>query len=328
MGMGAGFLVGLGQGLQGVGQNLQQGRQLDQEARQRALQLLLQQDQLDMQQQAQQRLQAGQEQEQAFKLVNNLPGGTDLDPQTQALLARTHLAPFMEAQQTLPSQDITASTPPTVGGQGGALQLGAMKSPSPTGKVTSVPTEDSKARAAAQRNEATLARVQLIYNQKAQIAAAANDVRIRIAASRDVNEKQALLMRARQLDLAAQSLDQRVAEFGQGMDFKYNVTMPDIVHDNETADYRAEHPGGGGAGKAPGVTADALLGGQAGRGAPAPAAPPVAPPRPPVTHSRGATPSIPEGTRRQNSHGDWVVYKGGQWVLDTPAPGATKGGAR
>jgi hypothetical protein len=358
-----GFLTGLGQGLQQFGGAMAQGRQLDEQARQRALERSLAQEhfeaQMRLQEEAAARAADEQEYRRNFQVASNLPEGTELPPEIAASWQRSGLSPFMRGETSLGSRDFSGAMPQPQGdfsfgvpellnaplgqqgpggptgegkpmGPGGTPELlaGAVEPGKPTGKMLSVPTEDSKARTATSNREATQARVAYIYQQKASIADAANRLKAQIeeAKLKDPNRLKALQIQAGSLQQRWAQLDLEGKKFDANETYRYDVVMPDLIHDNALNDYKAENPATG-ARSAGSVSAGDAIAKMTGA-APAAAAPaaPEAPAakRPPVPKTPSVGPKL--DATKQNSHGDTIRWDGSQWVLQTPAKG--KGGGK
>ena len=300
--MAGGFLMGLGQGLNNLSQGIAAYGQREDQLRREAIARALQMDQMDqMRRQFEAQLaeqQLRNDRTQGQFLVQNTPANTPLSPEQRDFLDKTGFGQFVRPDMAASSPEALAAstqsgiTPgpqqPAVGQVGPlSMQAPPLQSPTDTGRGYSIPTEDSKMRTAMLNQQASLHRVQYIYQQKAAIQAEMLKARTLWENAKNDIDRQGIGVQLQRLQLAAQQLDNLIAQQEFDNNWKTGVELPNILQDNYTNLYRAQH---GGAPPSTPLTPDMLAGrtpmptAPAGRPAPTPPAGPTAPPpkRPPA----------------------------------------------
>lgn len=300
--MAGGFLMGLGQGMQNFAQGLTAYGQREDQMKREAMARALQMEQMDQQRKQFEQQLALQQQQQnrglGQFLVQNLPANTPLSPDTRGMLDKNGFGAFVRPDMAASSPEALAAstqsglTPkgpqPPVGAVGPlSIEAPPLQSPTDTGRGYSIPTEDSKMRTAMLNQQASLNRVQYIYQQKAAIQQEMLKARTMWEQAKNDIDRQGIGVQLQRLQLAAQQLDNLIAQQEFENNWKTGVVLPDMLQDNYTNLYRAQH---GGATPSMPITPGMLRGTEPmptqapARPAPAPPAGPTAPPakRPPA----------------------------------------------
>lgn len=321
-----GGMMGLGAGLQNFGQAvLQLGmrkHELQQEAIRRALQESQFQRQLDLSKAQLSQAQANQNRQHAQWQVEHLPAGTPLNAGQRQQIEGAGLGAFVRPDLVADASEIASSVQeglPTQRVPVGYVQQGLSGQGAPlqgledSGRGYSIPTEDSRQRAAALtaqtnllrdqgRAQAAMQRVQYVWNMRNQMQQEKLRVQQAMQATQDALQRQALALRAQQIDVELAKLDNLMAQQDFDNSYRTNVTLPDILNDNATNWYRAQH--GGAQAQDPTALIRLLEGLQRGQlpeapptpGRPTPT-PPPAPTAPPAKRPV-TTPTRPPGGQR------------------------------